>query len=505
MNILKNYQLGVFHLLILSFAIEIPLFSAAAIYAQTTKSTKAEFTKVVVENTSKPVGISPVASFVNDKTLFVAKINLKNVDIDLLGSTVEDLFSQVINQLGFTPSSTDNCAKEFHKTVDGFKTEKGVILKDSLNSLGFTEIYYIVQSSKNEGACFIIPAQSMTAEQIDSVKNKFESNQLNCALYQKSFIIASSISLKEVGSYYKTFKPTPNKKLEAFFHNNSDKFLTFYTGRFKIRTPLANTLNLIPHSDVTMIKESEREDVSSTQTAGDESARRSIVSSKNFGRKKLAEIEKQQSFLQGESFGQSEAKKKVEDPFEKYPRCVKDLIETFDSSFTEGYGYIDISTLSSSISLKFSSAVNAGKFKQDLSKTLDVLISSIFEFLQTMVDVAQTNTPSIAGIDLNTDIIKEYRLIPLIKEIMLGELRPRLPHQNGPVLTFESDVKNEFAKIGPNTMALLGETILTFQMNRTSTPTNNKSFDETEEDLSSVFKEETQNESSDATQSAVTP
>ena len=420
---------------------------------------------------SKAGELAPIAQFINGQTLFVAQIDLANLDVDLFGETLEGVFKQAIVKLGFPSESINSSVAEFHKTADALKNDVKDALKDFQEKHGATKLYYVIQSVKGEGSCFILPAQSMTEDQISSIKEFAKEFDLNCALYKKSFIIASSAPLKEIGAYYKDFQPAPNARIEAFFKANPKKIAAFYSGRIKIR-PLVNSVlatELAPDftDEESKNPDSSRESVSKSASKAEQSR---LVppennSSRNTGQERIAQEENRSTFFSGGIFGKSAKKKKVQDPFEHSPRCIKNAVELFDSSFVEAYGYVDGSTLSATASLKFSSSANAGKFRQEWANINDEVIPAYFSLLQATVDfvnaniesgkndLALTNLPYLGTVSF--DSVVAYRLIPLLREIVCGEARTHLPKQNGSQLTFNYSLADELNKIGPNTVAFM--------------------------------------------------
>lgn len=488
-NVSTKHNSGVFTLFCLSFVISSILFSSSSVWAQT-RQTSSKKTNAVT-TTKTDVALSSIAPFVNDKTLFVAKVNLDNIDLEALGTTTEKLFVQTLEQLGFSASSIKDCSKEFHKTIEAVKSDQSLQLNEVKAQLGITEAYYIIQSIDNEGACLIIPAKSLTPDQINATKEWFESKGINCALYQKSFLIASTTSLKEIGAYYKTFKPSVNSNLNNFFKSTPNKFLAFYASRFKLRAPLAKVLNLVPQpSNITEDQVTEKA-VSSNSAVP---SRHTNDSSRNLGREKFANEENKVTFLQGSAFEKTSRVKKVEDPFEDFPRCVKDMIEIFDTSFVACYGYIDASTLRSSVSLKFSSPVNASKFNQELEKSLDEAVVNIFKPVQEAITEGVVDNSYF-------EIINQYKLLPVVREFLIGEMHPHLPQQADSVLTFDNSVEAELTKIGPNTIAVLGETLLTFQAGKALEESKSPFLHEVEvEELDSIFEDSDQNAESQSAQ-----
>lgn len=412
---------------------------------QTSKNSKAIALKSELDSLS---------AFINAETLFVAKIDFEKIDLNQQGETLANIFRSVVNKVGFDQKSIESSVQEFEKTVAQLKISEKEIITQAISKIGFTKIYYVVQTAKCEGACFIIPAQSMTTEQIDNVKSFAESHGLNCALYKKRFLIASHLSLKEIGSYYRSFIPSPNDKMEDFFNLQSKQLGAFYANRFKIRTLLKNlsknktttTLNPVPLGATS----SEKQSLSIQNTSSNDSF----------------------SLKSGQTtISQPVTSQKYVDPIENASRCIKNAVEIFDSSFVEGFGFVDASNLRVLINLKFTTSTNAGKFKQEIEKSSDEVCLKSFDFLQERIEQLDLASSLPLGISLAHNpiqFVKEYRILPVLREIVIGELHNRLPKQNDSSLILDYSLANELGKIGPNTLAVLGSLFLINSTNQSN-------------------------------------
>ena len=216
------------------------LFSGSAAFAQTAERSASASQERVLE---------PIAPFINGSTILVLRLDLNAFDYDRFGETLQTLFDQALLLAGFSQESIDACDAEFVKTLDALKTDAKEDVDDFEKNVGFKNAFFVVQNVKGEGACLVVPAKDMTKEQVDKVlEDAKSSGNLNAALYKKSFILVSPKPLKELGAFYKNFKPASNGELEAFFNENSDKVLSFYASRFKIRpffTPSKEKLDLM--------------------------------------------------------------------------------------------------------------------------------------------------------------------------------------------------------------------------------------------------------------------
>ena len=289
-------------------------------------------------------------------------------------------------------------------------------------------------------------------------------------------------------------------EIEAFFKANSDKLGAFYSGRIKIREMYKS---LVPQS------ESEEDAVGVT-----EQSRRST------GKERVAQMQEEKekaSFLQGGVFGKTTRNRKVDDPFENSPRCVKDAIETFDSSLVEMNGYIDANTLSLRATLKFSSPANAARFKDAYVKIYGEVIPSGFENVQLLLDLlaAQYETKEeMAADNYPLYTVVTFKMLPVLREFLCGEAICHQPRQSDSEIILEESVLAEVKKLGPNTIGFASfvgalfvpeaKMFLAPEQSSSATPSSpsspkparpratssNGSYAPDEGDLDSVFEEE---------------
>ena len=446
--------------------------------------------------------IAPIAQFINENTLFVSYVNVEQINFNKLEASLGEVFKQFTVNVGFKDDPLERINEEFKVTAKALREDLEKAAAENLKETGYSNFYTVVQSAKGDGACIIIPAQSMTEAQIDKIKESFSNGQgLNCALYQKKFLIASSTPLKEIGAYYRNFKPKRNPKIEAFFKANSDKLGAFYSGRIKIREMYKN---LVPQA------ESEEE----ASLGVPEQSLRST------GKERVAQMQEEQkkaSFLQGGVFGKTTRNRKVDDPFENSPRCVKDAIETFDSSLVEMNGYIDASTLSLRATLKFSSPANAARFKDAYVKIYGEVIPSGVENVQLLLDLlaAQYETKEEMAADNHAlYTVVTFKMLPVLREFLCGEAICHQPRQSDSEIVLEESVLAEVKKLGPNTIGFASfvgalfvpeaEMFLAPEQSGSATPSSpsspkparpratssNGSYAPEEGDLDSVFEEE---------------
>ncbi len=364
---------------------------AAVSFAQTEK--EGENTRVMT------AGLNPIAPFIGKDTLFVARLDLDRIDYDVFNESLKQIFNRILEKLQFDESGVQACRKEFDATANALTESFRQTIADFKARTGLSDVYYVVQTTRGDGACFIAPAKNMTSEQQEECKKLAEEFRLNCALYQQSYMVASKAPLKEFGARYKDFKPSSNRTLETSIAHNGDKLLSWYCGRLKIRPLFHATL--------------------------DE--------------------------------GTKSARVRQYDPFSDSPRSVKDLVETFDAAFVEGSGYVDASTLSVQYTLKFTTSVNASKFHDSLVDVVDAYNEFYFKTLEnnpSQVDMDDF-APGKFLATMDQTLVKRFNLYGIVREYFAGTFELLLPSQNESELTFTDSVLDEVSKLGPVSVGFL--------------------------------------------------
>lgn len=348
------------------------------------------------ERVASYAGLRAIAPFVNKDTIFAARFDLERVDYEAFRKTLDSTFDQLLKNLQFEEEGIQACKSEFGQveetTIENLKN----ILDDFREDTGLSSIFFIMQTSRGDGACFIAPAEGISSRQEEECKKIAEKYRLNCALYQQKYMVATKAPLKEFGAYYKDFQPSSNKSLESGLAQNADKIFAWHCGRLRIRPLFHATL--------------------------DE--------------------------------GEKSARVRQYDPFASSPRPVKDLVEAFDTSFVEGNGFFDLSTLTVRNALKFTSNVNAGKFRDGLADVVDAYNAFYFKTLES--DPRQINREEFAPgkflAATRQEVAKRFNLYNIFKEYCAGSFKLLIPDQNGADLVFETNAIDEVAKLGPNTL-----------------------------------------------------
>ena len=338
-------------------------------------------------------GLDPIAPFINKDTLFVARIDFDRIDYEAYEASLKQVFGKILEKLQFDDESKSACLKEFDVTAKAATESLKLEVARFKVTTGLSDVYFVVQTTRGDGACFIAPARNLTQEQQDACKKLAEDNRFNCALYQKNFMVATKAPLKEFGAYYKDFKPSSNRALETSISQNGDKFVSWYCGRLKIRPLFHATLEE----------------------------------------------------------GATSARVRQYDPFANSPRAVKDLVETFDAAFVEGSGYVDASTLSLQYSLKFTTPVNASKFHDSLVDVVDAYNAFYFKTLENepqQVDMDDF-APGKVLATMDQALVKHYNLYGIVREFFAGTFQTLIPEPNEASLTFSDSLLDEISKIGP--------------------------------------------------------
>lgn len=352
-------------------------------------------------------GLNPIAPFISKDTLFVARLDLDRVDYEVFDESLKKIFDKALEKLQFDETSVQACRQEFDATAAAVAENLKQAIADFKKKTRLADVYYVVQTSRGDGACFIAPAAGITAEQQEECKKIAEEFRLNCALYQQKYMVASKAPLKEFGAYYKDFKPSSNRVLEASIARNGDKILSWYCGRLKIR----------PFFHAT-----------------------------------------------SDEGGAKSARIRQYDPFANSPRSVKDLVEAFDAAFVEGAGYVDLSTLSVHYSLKFTTPANAGKFRSGLIDLIDAYNEFYFKTLENNPEQVDVDyfAPGKSLAEMSQAFVKRYNLYGIVREYFAGTFELFVPKLNESELTFNDSVLDETSKLGPVTVGffMIGRNIV---------------------------------------------
>ncbi len=431
------------------------LFVGSAAFAQTAERSASASQESVLE---------PIAPFVNESAVLVLRLDLNAFDYDRFGETLQALFNQALLLAGYSQESIEACDAEFVKTLDALKADAKEGVDDFEKNFGFKTAFFAAQNAKGEGACVIVPAKDMTKEQVDKVLDVFKkSGKLNAALYKKSFILVSPRPLKELGAYYKNFKPAPNDELEAFFNANSDKVLAFYASRFKIRpffTPSKETLDQMRQDALKAAKEAQ--ELKATQEI---SAAQGIGATRDLNGLRIPGVGVANPFARTNKLD-SRLDRKNYDPFAEAPQCVRNLIEVFDASFVGAQGYVDAAGLSANLTLKFNTAVNAGKFVESLDDIIEEIAlrkpdGSQNAGLQDFFGSENLGTGA-ALLGLRGDVgsasrsfIAKYRLEPLWSQMTCGDLKRYLPKSYDTNVVFGGSAVDAVKRVGSNSIFVL--------------------------------------------------
>ncbi|MBQ9371849.1 MAG: hypothetical protein IJU03_06625 [Thermoguttaceae bacterium] len=370
-------------------------FTPSTTLAQTAKPA----TKKAASKSDAP--LAPIKDFINKDTLAVARVNLENVDVDQLGGALDGIFKQTLSLFEFSQESETACLNEFHKTVETLQNDVTLAQKTFREEYGVSEAFVVLQTTRGEGACLIVPIQGASETQLDALKELVRDQfKLSGAVYQKRYLLASKTPLKEIGAYYQSFQPGANKTLEDFFQKHSDKLVAAYTGRLKIRPLLHST------------------------TPTDEDAKAGRI--------------------------------RQYDPFANSPQAIKTLVEVFDSSFTGGSAYVDASNLSVNCTLSFTTSVNAGLFRDGLSDAIETFNNFYFKLLESSDTQARSGrfAPGSSLMRRSKEDAARYHMYQWTRDVWTGRMRRYLPAQEKENVVFNLSVQNEVQKLGINTIAV---------------------------------------------------
>ena len=373
------------------------LAGAALFLAATFSSLDGAFAQSSKAATSKEC--APIKDLVNADTLLVARFDFNRIDRDKLGDSLVALFRQALKIANYSQEDEAACVAEFRKTVEGLKQDVDSVGERFKKQYGVSQIYYVMQTTRGDGECFVVPIKGVDSTKVDALKALAQKYKLESAVYKKDYLLASKTPLKELGAFYKEFAPGVNARVEKYFGENSDKLFVASCGRLKIR-PLFHA-------------------------AENENANR-------YGRVRQY------------------------DPFANSPRPIKNLVEIVDASFVGGRAYVDAATLNARVELQFVNSVNAGSFRSELSDALEAFNQFYFRLLERSPSNAKTAAvaPGASLAEYSKETLETYRIYQWMREFYSGCWQTLLPEQNDETIVFEVSAQNELKKIGCNTLAV---------------------------------------------------
>ncbi|MBR4975585.1 MAG: hypothetical protein IKY61_00930 [Thermoguttaceae bacterium] len=179
-----------------------------------------------------------ISPFINKDTLVVARVNFDNIDVARFAETLDGIVATALKDVGYDAASVEKVGAELDKTFAAFAEDGKTALAEARKTTLPGEAFFVLQSTKGEGAALLIPVETLSDAQRDqlttTVKLAVASRGFDAAVYQKRWLVVAS-DLKAFGRYYKTFKSGDNRKIDAFFKQNSAAFVAGYCGKLRIR------------------------------------------------------------------------------------------------------------------------------------------------------------------------------------------------------------------------------------------------------------------------------
>lgn len=179
-----------------------------------------------------------ISPFINKDTLAVVRVNFDNIDVARFAETLDGIVATALKDFGYDAASVEKIGAELDKTFAAFAEDGQNALSEARQTTLPGEVFFVVQSTKGEGVAFLIPVEKLSDAQRETLtataKLAGQSAGFDAAVYQKRWLVVAS-DLKAFGRYYKNFKPGENRKIDAFFKQNSGAFVAGYCGKLRIR------------------------------------------------------------------------------------------------------------------------------------------------------------------------------------------------------------------------------------------------------------------------------
>ena len=180
-----------------------------------------------------------ISPFINKDTLAVVRVNFDNIDVARFAETLDGIVATALKDFGYDAASVEKIGAELDKTFAAFVEDGQNALSEARKTTLPGEVFFVVQSTKGEGAAFLIPVGTLSDAQRETLtataKLAGQSAGFEAAVYQKRWLVVAS-DLKAFGRYYKTFKPGDNRKIDSFFKRNGAAFVAGYCGKLRIRS-----------------------------------------------------------------------------------------------------------------------------------------------------------------------------------------------------------------------------------------------------------------------------
>ncbi|MBQ2790136.1 MAG: hypothetical protein IJE97_10915 [Thermoguttaceae bacterium] len=192
---------------------------------------------------------SPLAAikpFVNADTLAVARFNVQTLDVDQLQKTLGDVVTTALQNVGYNAEALETLRPKLDATLSVAAKDGKAALEAFRVASGLTEVYFVAQTAAatptgfadEAGVAFLVPVDSLAPMQLELIKEFAEEIayelDLESAVYKKRWLVFA-FDLTAFGRYYKNFKASENKEIEAFFNANADAALAAYCGKVEIR------------------------------------------------------------------------------------------------------------------------------------------------------------------------------------------------------------------------------------------------------------------------------
>ena len=219
-----------------------PLFSLrrrARLFARSSAVVAALFSLVLGTTAfAADAATASISPFINKDTLVVVRADFDNIDVARFAETLDGIVATALKDFGYDAASVEKVAAELDKTFAAFAEDGQAALAEARKTTLPGEIFFVLQSTKGEGAAFLIPVEKLSAAQRDQLKTTAklagQSGGFEAAVYQQRFLVVAR-DLKAFGRYYKNFKADYNKKIDAFFKKNEAAFVAGYCGKLRIR------------------------------------------------------------------------------------------------------------------------------------------------------------------------------------------------------------------------------------------------------------------------------
>ncbi|MBR4105545.1 MAG: hypothetical protein IKK39_15985, partial [Thermoguttaceae bacterium] len=103
-----------------------------------------------------------ISPFINKDTLVVVRVDFDNIDVARFAETLDGIVATALKNFGYDAASVEKVGAELDKTFAALAEDWQNALAEARKTTLPGEIFFVVQSTKGEGAAFLIPVEKLS-------------------------------------------------------------------------------------------------------------------------------------------------------------------------------------------------------------------------------------------------------------------------------------------------------------------------------------------------------